>query len=403
MRTGLDSPFRNSGSILAGRTILQIIPSLDAGGAERTTIDIADALTQAGARALVASEGGRLVSELQAKGGWWIPFPARTKNPLHMLINVGRLEDLIRKEGVDIVHARSRAPAWVALGAVRRTATPFVTTYHGAYSGKSALKNLYNSVMARGDAVIANSRFTGERIASLHPFAQERIRVIPRGTDFRLFSPEAVAPTRVQQLREAWGVAPDDRIVMVAARLTGWKGQKVLVEAAKILVDRGLRDTKFILAGDPQGRDGYVRELDARIKALGLAGIVRRVGHCSDMPAAFLASSVVTVTSTEPEAFGRSAVEAQAMGAPVVVTDLGAVPETVLAPPDAPASLRTGWRIPPGDPAALAETLEAALTLGATARQALSDRARAHVVEQFSLEQMCAATLDLYAGLLEAR
>ncbi len=403
MRPEMNSPFRHSGSSLEGRTILQIIPELDAGGAERTTIDIADALTQAGARALVASQGGRLVSELQAKGGWWIPFPAKTKNPLHMLINVGRLEQLLRDEHVDIIHARSRAPAWVAYWAVRRTRTPFVTTYHGAYAGQSAFKTFYNSVMARGETVIANSNFTSDRIARLHPFAADRIRVIPRGTDFRKFSPNAVDPQRVQHLREQWGVDSDQRIVLLAARLTGWKGQKVLIEAAKKLHDRGLTDVSFVLAGDAQGRDSYVRELDTRIAALGLKGIVRLVGHCADMPAAFLASSVVTVASTEPEAFGRSAVEAQAMGVPVVVTDLGAVPETVLAPPEVESNARTGWRIPPGDPQALADALENALGLGATARDSLSTRARAHVVSQFSLERMCADTLDVYTALLEAR
>ncbi len=403
MRPGAISPFQDSGgSSLSGRTILQIIPQLDAGGAERTTIDIADALTQAGARALVASEGGRLVSELQAKGGWWIPFPARTKNPLRMLINVGRLEQLLRDEQVDIVHARSRAPAWVALGAVRRSKTPLVTTYHGAYSGTTAFKNFYNSVMARGDMVIANSAFTGDRIAQLHPFAAPRIRVIPRGTDFNKFAPRAVDPVRVQHLRQAWGVESDQRIVLLAARLTGWKGQKILIEAARQLRDGGLRDVCFVLAGDAQGRDGYVKELRAQIDAAGLKGVVRLVGHVGDMPAAFLASSVVTVASTEPEAFGRSAVEAQAMGAPVVVTDLGAVPETVLAPPDVSPQERTGWRIPPGDATALAQALRHVLEMGATARDALSARARAHVVGQFSLERMCQDTLEVYRSLLEA-
>jgi glycosyltransferase involved in cell wall biosynthesis len=398
------SPYRDSGaSVLAGRTILQIIPELDAGGAERTAIDIAAALAEAGARALVASQGGRLVSELQAKGGWWAPFPAKTKNPVAMALNVRRLEALLRAENVDIVHARSRAPAWVAYGAARRAGTIFVTTYHGAYSGRSALKTLYNSIMARGDAVIANSQFTAARIERLHPFAAGRIRVIPRGVDFAAFSPAAVEPARVQKLRQSWNVAPDERIVLLAARLTGWKGQKVLIEAARRLRAEGASDVRFILAGDAQGRSAYVRELDAQVSALNLKDIVRRVGHCDDMPAAFLASSAVVVASTEPEAFGRSAVEAQTMGAPVVVTDIGAVPETVLAPPEVEAGARTGWRVPPNDPEALALALKGALALGASAREALSARARAHVEAHFSLERMCADTLDVYAGLIEAR
>ena len=401
MRPDEVSPFHNSApQPLAGRTVLQIIPELDAGGAERTTIDIAAALTAAGARALVACARGRLVSELQAKGGIWLPFPADSKNPLAMALNIGKLTRLIVQERVDIVHARSRAPAWVAYGATRRTKTPFVTTYHGSYAGTSTLKLRYNSVMARGDIVIANSLYTAGLISSLYPFAREKMRVIHRGTDLRSFAPSSVDAARVRKLREAWGVAAHERIVLLAARLTGWKGQKVLIEAARIMAGQGIGDTRFILAGDDQGRASYVRELDAQIAKAGLTGVVLRVGHCGDMAAAFMSASVACVPSIEPEAFGRAAVEAQAMGTPVVVSDLGAVPETVLAPPQVEASRRTGWRVPPDDAAVLAATLMEALALGASARDALSQRARAHVERHFSLEQMCTHTLDAYAAVL---
>ncbi len=388
---------------LAGRTVLQIIPDLEAGGAERTAVDVAEGLAAAGARALVASQGGRLVGELQTKGGIWVPFPAASKNPAAMLINVRRLARICHDEGVGVVHARSRAPAWVALGAARALDLPFVTTYHGSYSGRSKIKVLYNSVMSRGDVVIANSDYTAGLVRSAYPLAAERIRVIHRGTDFSVFSPRSVTPERIEALRRAWGVAPHERIVLLAARLTGWKGQKVLIEAAARLRDRGLADVAFILAGDPQGRDSYVGDVDALIGARKLAGVVRRVGHCGDMPAAFLAASVVTVPSTEPEAFGRSAVEAQAMGTPVVVSDLGAVPETVLAPPAVPAGERTGWRVPAGNADVLAEAVGAALALGATARAALGERARSHVERHFSLERMVGATLAVYADLLDGR
>jgi glycosyltransferase involved in cell wall biosynthesis len=381
---------------LVGRTILQILPRLDAGGVERTTLDVAAAIVQAGGRALVACEGGRLVSELQVLGGVWVPFPASVKNPVKMLINVRKLARLIVDDRVDVLHARSRAPAWVALGAARLVERPLVTTYHGAYGG-ARLKHRYNSVMARGQAVIANSHFTAATITKLYPFARERLRVIHRGTDLRVFSSGAVDPARVTALRQAWGVAPHERIVLLAARLTGWKGQRVLIEAAAKLKLEGVR---FVLAGDPQGRDGYVKELDRLIDARGLKGVVSRVGHCGDMPAAFLTASVVAVPSTEPEAFGRSAVEAQAMGTPVVVSDLGAVPETVLAPPEVAPEARTGWRVPAGDVDALAEALQTALNLGASARAALARRARDHVERNFSLEQMTRETLGVYAALL---
>lgn len=388
---------------LAGRTVLQIIPDLDAGGAERTAVDVAAGLAAAGARALVATEGGRLVGELQAKGGIWIPFPAGAKNPLAMARNVRRLAKVCLDEGVALIHARSRAPAWVALGAARALNLPLVTTYHGSYSARSSVKVLYNSVMARGHVVIANSHYTADLIRRAHPPAAGRIRVIHRGTDFSAYTPATVAPERVEALRRVWGLDPHQRVVLLAARLTGWKGQKVLIEAASRLRAGGRADVAFVLAGDHQGRDGYVRELDALVAARGLNGIVRRVGHCADMPAAFLAASVVTVPSTEPEAFGRSAVEAQAMGTPVIVSDLGAVPETVLAPPESGPGERTGWRVPPGDPGALAEAVDGALALGASAREALSRRARAHVERHFSLERMVVATLDVYEALIESR
>jgi glycosyltransferase involved in cell wall biosynthesis len=380
--------------------VLQIIPDLDAGGAERTAIDIAAGLVNVGARALIATEGGRLVGELQAKGGIWIPFPAGTKNPVAMTLNVRRLARIAFKERAALIHARSRAPAWVALGAARALGLPFVTTYHGSYAARSAAKRLYNSVMARGDVVIANSHYTAGLINESYPSVEDRLRVVHRGTDLAAYSPSAIAPERIEAVRKAWGVEPHERIVLLAARLTGWKGQRVLIEAAARLRSEGLSDVAFVLAGDPQGRDSYVRELDRLIADRGLSGIVRRVGHCTDMPAAFLAASVVTVPSTEPEAFGRSAVEAQAMGTPVVVSDLGAVPETVLAPPEVAPSARTGWRVEAGNAEALADGIRNALQLGASAREALAARARAHVEGRFSLDTMVRATLDVYTALL---
>ena len=396
--------FRATGQkSLPGRTVLQIIPALDTGGAERTTIDVAAGLVEAGARAIVASDDGRLVAELQAKGGEWMRFPAATKNPLKLALNIQRLKRLCRGEDVAVIHARSRAPAWTALLAAHSLKLPFVTTYHGIYGGRAAPKLLYNSVMARGDVVIANSRYTGDVIARLYPWARARTEIIHRGTDLSLFAPSAVAPGRVEKLRSAWGVEPGRRIVLLAARLTGWKGQKFFIEAAQLLLAEGLSDTSFVMAGDPQGRDNYVRELDELIAAHGIGKAVKRVGHCTDMPAAFLAAHAVAVASTEPEAFGRSAVEAQAMGAPVIVTDLGAVPETVLAPPEVAAGARTGWRVLPSDARALADGITEALSLRASQRSAMQARARAHVEAHFSLRGMVDKTLGVYETLIKQK
>jgi glycosyltransferase involved in cell wall biosynthesis len=318
-----------------------------------------------------------------------------------MALNVRKLVRVIQVEKPVIVHARSRAPAWVALAACRITKTPFMTTYHGSYSGRSPLKLRYNSVMARGDLVLANSLYTRDLILRNFPWARERLRIVLNGADLRQFTVSAIDPARVERLRVQWGVAPEERIVLLAARLTGWKGHRVLIKAAETLKKNGLTGTIFVLAGDEQGKSGYVKEIDALIGKAGLRGIVRRVGHCADMPAALMAASVVTVPSTEPETFGRVAVEAQSVGTPVVVSNLGAVGETVLAPPDVPPEQRTGWRVPAGDAAALAEAIDAALRLGASARDTMAARARVHVESHFSMDRMGQDMLDAYAALLE--
>lgn len=387
---------------MRGRTVLQILPDLEAGGAERTAVDVAAAVVAHGGRALVASGGGRLAGELVAAGAVDVRFPAATKNPLAMAANVPRLVRLIRAEGVDLVHARSRAPAWTALAAARLAGIPFVTTYHGAYGERSRAKNLYNSVMARGDAVIANSAYTADLIAARHPVAAGRIVTIPRGSDLSAYAPEAVGRDRVEALAAAWGLSAEDRgrpLVLLAARLTGWKGQTVLIDAMAILAAAG-SPAIAVFAGDAQGRDDYVAALDRRIAEAGLAGRVRMPGHCVDVPAAFALATVVAVPSTEPEAFGRSAVEAQAAGLPVVASAIGATGETVLAPPQVAPGERTGWRVAAGDPVALAAALGEALALDAASRAALAHRARAHVEARFSLAAMTDATLAVYRRLL---
>lgn len=384
---------------LAGKTVLQIVPDLQSGGAERATIDTAEALCQMGGRSLVASRGGRMVSELQSKGGVWLPFPAATKNPIAMALNSVQLARIIRDEGVDIVHARSRAPAWVAYYAARQTGAKFVTTYHSAYYGASGVKLRYNAIMASGDVVIAISAFAARRIRELHPEAAGRIVVIPRGADLRVFSPVAVAPARVERLRAEWGVAPHERVVLLPARLAARKGHAVTIEAAKRLAAEGSSDIRILFVGDPHS-DSFRRNLEAQIMRAGVSGLVRVAGHCDDMPAAYLAAAAIVAPSTEPEAFGRIAIEAQAMGAPVIVSDIGASPEIVRAPPQTPPHLATGWRVPPGDPAALARAIGEALAMTASARDEMALRARANVQAHFSVEQMQRATLEVYRRLL---
>lgn len=379
-----------------------MVPSLVSGGVERTAIDVARAIVAAGGRAIVASEGGPLASDLEAAGGELAVIPGiGSKNPLKLPANIAALKRLIRAEGVDLVHARSRAPAWAALAAARALKVPFVTTQAGAHGQSNALKALYNSVMARGDLVIANSNWTKALVETRFPFAKGKVIAIPRGTDLDEFDRGTIAPERIAALRATWGVSADEPVVLKLARVTRWKGQHVLIDAVARLAARGLTGFTVILAGGAQGSGAYAEELQARISASGLEARVKLVGHCADPAAAMAAARVAVVASIEPEAFGRAATEAQALGVPVIVSDLGAVPETVLAPPDVAAAARTGWRVPAGDVAALADAIEGVLSLNDGERSALAARARAHVEARFSLTAMTDATLDVYRRLLD--
>mgnify|MGYP002779658180 CR=1 FL=1 len=373
-------------------TLLQVVPELETGGAEQTTVDVARAVTGAGGRALVASRGGRMAEALEAAGGELIELPVHSKRPWTMAANAVRLARLIRAEGVDLVHARSRAPAFSALAAARRAGVPFVATYHGVYNARTPLKRWYNGVMTRGDLVIANSEYTRDHLLREHAVDPARVVVIQRGIDLARFDPDAVSSERTAAVRAQFGLAPFEGrpVFLLAGRLTRWKGQRLAVDA---LAASGV-DAVLVLAGDHQGREDYLDELLGASRDLGER--VRVVGHCADMAAAYLACDVALAPSLEPEAFGRTAVEPQAMGRPVLAADHGATAETV-------EDGVTGRRVRPGDVEAWAEAFRAAAAWTPAERDRMGEAGRARVRARFSVERMTAATLDAYARVLEGR
>ncbi|MCT4655486.1 MAG: glycosyltransferase family 4 protein [Cohaesibacter sp.] len=380
-------------------TILQVLPWLDSGGVERGTVDIAQSLISAGGRALVAAESGRLTTQLEEMGGKLLPFEGRTKNPFKILFsNVRVIEQMIRKQGVDLVHARSRAPAWSAYLAARRAGVPFVTTYHGAYSQKGRIKAFYNSVMAKGDVVIANSRYTQDLVAGRNPDARERLTVVYRGIDMKAFDPQRIVPERKQALLAQWGV--DDRpLLLLPSRLTRWKGQSFILPIMGALKQQGL-SFQLVLIGDDQGRESYVAELDGLIAQHDLASCVKRVGHCSDMPAAYSVADLTIVPSQDAETFGRSAAESLAMGVPVLVGDLGAQPEVTACPDGVGEAGWIGKVIPHGNGAGWQATIAQMLAKPAAETEAMKPIARARVENCFSLSSMGQQTLAIYDQLL---
>jgi glycosyltransferase involved in cell wall biosynthesis len=376
--------------------VLQVLPALVTGGVERGTVDLARALVEAGWKAFVASAGGPLVRELERAGATHVTLPLDSKNPFVMYRNVDRLGEVLARQPIDLVHARSRAPAWSARAAARHRGLPFVTTFHGTYNIGSPLKRLYNGVMAGGDRVIAISDFIADHVRANYQVPAGRLVTIPRGIDLTRFDPARIGGERMIDLAAQWRLPDGVPVVLLPGRLSRWKGQLVLVEAmAELVAERGAQRVLALIVGDDQGRSDYRREVEQAIERRGLAGAVRLVGHCKDMPAAYMLADVVVSASTDPEAFGRVAVEAQAMGRPVIATAIGGARETVK-----PGV--TGWLVAPGDAPALARAIGAALSLDPAQRQALAAAARAHVAQSYSVQRMCAATIELYTELLVA-
>lgn len=373
---------------LNGATVLQVLPALGGGGVERGTVEMAQAIAAAGGVALVASAGGRMAPLVTAAGGRNVALPLDTKSPFGIWANAARLEQVIRAERVGILHARSRAPAWSAWLAARRTGAHFVTTYHGAYGEDFPVKRQYNAVMARGERVIAISRFIAALVQRRHGVDPARIRVIHRGVDAVAFDPAAIEQARIDRLAAAWRLPPGRQVVMLPGRLARWKGQDVLVAA---LAQLGRADVVGVLVGGDRQHPAQALRIADMATRLGVD--VRIVGDCDDMPAALSLADVVVNASLKPEAFGRVVIEAQAMGRPVIATDHGGAVETI-------EQGTTGWRVPPNDAAALAAALAHALALPAEARAPLGARSRAAVLDRYTVQAMQAATLNVYREVL---
>ena len=373
-----------------GPVILQVLPSLVTGGAERGTIEVAAAIVADGGTAIVVSEGGPMENDLKRAGALHLKLPMASKNPVVMYRNIARLQRVIESYNVDVVHARSRAPAWSARAAAQRSGRHFVTTYHAPYNYSNAIKKRYNQIMAEGERVIAISEFIADHVRKNYNVEPARLRVIRRGIDLNRFDPDRVSAERMIQLSTRWRLPDGVPLILMPGRLSRWKGQAVLLEALT-----HLRDIEYrcVMVGSDQGRTGYRRELEGLISSHGLDGRVSIMDECGDMPAAYMLSDVVVSASTDPEGFGRVVGEAQAMGRPVVASDHGGAREQLI--PDV-----TGFLFPSGDAEALAAGLRKALSLTPTARGYLHDQAIARVRAEFSKDQMCAHTLALYREVL---
>jgi glycosyltransferase involved in cell wall biosynthesis len=386
---------------LAGATILQLVPALRDDPAGHAAVDIALTLLQAGARAMVAGDGGPLVGELRAFGGEWLPMINDTLNPLRIRANARAIAKLIAGERIDIVHAQSASSAWSALAATDKQPVFLLTSFPDRLPAHSYASNMFRASLARGDRVIAPSSYVSRAMIERYKLPADRITVIPRAVDTARFNPAAVSGERIAAIRRVWGVLPNMRVVLVAGRVAPWNGQMSAIDAARLIIGGdSARNVLFVFAGEDRGQPRYARALRRQAQMHGIDTLCRFVGHCADMPAALGAADVVVVAPLQPPLTGRAAAEAQAMGRPLVTSTVGVLPENVLAPPRMREELRTGWLVRPGNVDEIARAIGAALKLDVTAYEALGARARQFAEFMFSPQSVAEAIRGVYTSLL---
>ncbi len=368
-------------------SILQVLPRLESGGVERGTLEIAKAAKEDGMKSMVASAGGKLVAQLEGMSVEHITLPLDSKNPIVMFQNISKLKDIIKKHNIEVVHARSRAPAWSAYFATKGTKAHFITTFHGVYGHGWFFKRLYNSVMFRGEVVIAISKFISEHLQRVYRVKEEKIRLVYRGVDMDYFDPEKVSTERVDFLRQKWHLRDCWPIVVMPARVTRWKGHHLLISALSQL-PKGMQ-FYCIMVGNITGHEHYFDELNQEVDRNNLSDHVKMVSSENDMPAVYALADVVVSASVRPEAFGRVAVEAQAMGKPIIATDLGGSKETIIHE-------KTGRLVDFMYSREMAKAIERALYLSEENKQNIASTNRQHVEENFSMRQMCDKTLAIY-------
>ena len=372
--------------------ITQIIPALNNGGVERGTIETAQAISDVGWNPIVISAGGMLESQLKRAGAKHFTLPVNKKNPVSWQFTKVKLQKILKGENVDIVHVRSRVPAWIGLPVAKVFDIPTVSTIHGKFEAYNLLKRAYNKQMLKADEIIAISKFTKSVIERQFPKLLPNIslNVIHRGVDTSVFNPINVTQQRIINEAERIGLPDDLPVVMLPARPSSWKGHLILLRALARLEHL---QVAIVLLGAGDFNTGYAEMLEKTSVELGLGANVRITTSSRDMPAALMLADVVVMPSIHPEPFGRIAIEAQAMGRPVIAFDHGGARETILEG-------KTGWLAKPNDIDSLSENLKTALSISKSKRNELSNLAQSNVKRRFSVRKMTNSTLEIYRKLL---
>ena len=377
--------------------VLQVIPKLGYGGAETGCYDIAHYLPENNCESFIVTSGGELLKFVDKKKVKVIKLPVNSKNPLLIFFNSLALIWIILYNNISIVHARSRAPAWSCYLATILTGRKFVTTFHGTYNFESKLKKFYNSVMVKSDLIIAGSNFIFSHIKenySKYFDVNKRLRVIFRGINVDYFDPTTKIESDEKKLLKQWEIEKDKKIILLPGRLTSWKGQELFIEAINLVnIELGYEAFYVVILGSDQGRDLYKKKLTRLSEQFRMNNQVRFIDHCKDMALAYKISDIIVSASTEPEAFGRVAVEAQSMEKPIIASDIGGSKETII-------NDKTGFLFEAQKPEKLSEKIIHVLNLDESTLKSIGIEGRKNVIKKFNIEKMCFSTYSEYKKII---
>ena len=379
--------------------VLQVIPKLGYGGAETGCYDLAHFLPEQGWKSYIVTSGGDLLRYIDKKKVKIFKLPVQSKNVILILFNTIILFFIILFYNIDIVHARSRAPAWSCYFAARLSFRKFVTTFHGTYNFNNKIKKFYNSIMVKSDLVIAGSNFIFSHInENYHGYFlknKRKLLVIFRGINTKYFNPQKILPIKIEKFAKENKIDRNKFIILMPGRLTFWKGQKIFIESIKLLSEKNdIPPFETIILGSDQGRNVYKKQLEVLVSQHRLGKIIKFIDHCKEMPVAYGIANLVCSCSIEPEAFGRVSVEAQSMQLPIIASDIGGSKETIIAG-------KTGYLFKNKDPNSLADSIVMVMQKDYNSLKSVGFEGRKNVLKRFDVDKMCQTTFTEYKKLIK--
>ena len=376
--------------------VLQVIPKLGFGGTETGCYDLAHYLYEQDCKSYIVTSGGELLKYVDKKKVKIIKLPVHSKNPILILLNSIFLTFIILSLNINIVHARSRAPAWSCLIATKITFRNLVTTFHGTYNFSSNIKKFYNSVMVKADLLIAGSNFIFSHINEnylkyLNP--KKKFLVIFRGINTEYFDPDNLKKNSVSKLKTLWQIEENSKVILLPGRLTSWKGQELFIEAInKFKKLNSDLDFIAVVLGSDQGRTVYKKKLERLVEQYDLTNNFRFIEKCEYMPAAYMLSDIIVSSSIEPEAFGRVSVEAQSMRKPIIASNIGGSNETII-------DNKSGILFESGNADSLSKKIDEVINLDTLTLELMGKEGRKNVINRFNIEKMCLNTYSEYKKL----